>query len=162
VLFGLAYSDTDPDDGGYNVAIDVLIAKLIDGPGAAGDGSIGPGDVIITYQYPMDFGPSAFGQFTVTEHIVTDVNVGMLAVCNVDTAAGIFVWGGGAGDLDLYQEYDSTLTPRVRVMDGRMVDSDMIAISISSPSQPSDAVATMIRWDSDDASFIDVEADCSG
>jgi len=35
MIFAVAYSDVDPLDGGYNPASDILIAKLVDGPGAS-------------------------------------------------------------------------------------------------------------------------------
>jgi hypothetical protein len=76
-VFAVAYTDMDTGDGSYNPAVDVLISKLVDGPGAAYDGQIGPGDLIVTDQYPLgfDFGIDGFGSYTIKQATVTSVDL---------------------------------------------------------------------------------------
>lgn len=62
-VFARAFSITE--DGG-----EVLIAALVDGNG---DGAPGPGDRVVTDQYPRSFDADDFGQFRVTEHEVAEV-----------------------------------------------------------------------------------------
>lgn len=162
LIFAVAYSDMDPNDGGYNPDVDVLIAKLIDGPDEASDGLPGVGDLIITGQYPEDFVPSEFGAFTVGEHTVTNFGMGLDYLCRVESGDGTFVWSSGQGGFDQYQEWSSgeALT---RFYDDRSTataEQDEISVNSTSPSEPASDVATLSGSDLSDQMFIDVEADC--
>ena len=162
VIFAVAYSDVDPSDGAYNPGLDVLIAKLIDGPDEASDGLPGVGDLIITGHYPEDFAMSGYGAFGVGEHAVTGIGMGLDYFCWVESGAGTFVWSSGQGDFDQYAEWSSTET-RTNLYDDRSLstlEKDEILIAPSSPSSPSSNVA-LGGSDLSDQAFIDVQADCS-
>lgn len=159
LVFAVAYSDMDRSDGGYNPAVDVLIAKLIDGPDLAGNGVPGVGDLIITHLYPMDLGPSAHGEFALTEHVVTKLNVGFSDVCNMQSDENMFVWSNSAGTTDFYHESVSG-GARTEIVDGIRDMGDWIEVSSSSPSLPMAEVALLNGSDETDQTFIDVEANC--
>lgn len=165
VVFAVAYSDLDPDSDVYNPEVDVLIAKLIDGPDAAADGAAGPGDLIVTAQYPTDFTPSQFGDFTVTEHTVTGTNALSEYSCNVDVGDAFFVWSSGQGEFDLYQEWNMG-QPGTKLHDKRgdtAFSEDQIQVNSASPSQPADDGVDLVgSTDPRNDSFIEVEADCQG
>lgn len=161
VVFAIAYSDTDAS-GDYGEAVDVLIAKLVDGPGSAGDGSLGPGDLIIAERYPLDFALTGFGSFASTEHIVTDVSVVNSYVCHVISGDGMFVWSDGQGDFDLYQEWTSG-APITRIHDRRteapILDDEIRLVPVS-PSQPADSLTLLGPADPIDHTFLEIEVDC--
>lgn len=163
VVFAVAYSDMDPSSGGYDPEVDVLIAKLIDGPDAAADGVVGPGDVVITARYPKDFGASQFGDFTVTEHTVTSTNALSEYSCNVDVGDAFFVWSSGQGDFDLYQEWFMGL-PMTRLHDKRTETSmsdDEIQVNSASPSHPTDDGIDLLGSSEPlNHPFVEVEANC--
>lgn len=161
-VFAVAYSDMDPSSEVYNPETDVLIAKLIDGPGAAADGLLGPGDVVVTARYPKDFAMSDFGSFTVTEHTVTSTNALSEYSCNVDVGDALFVWSSGQGDFDVYQEWFMG-QPITRLHDKRTevaLSNDEILINSASPSQPADGVDLPGSAEPLDHPFIEVEANC--
>lgn len=162
LVFAVAYSDVDPSDGGYNPGLDVLIAKLIDGPDTAGDGVPGPGDLIITGQYPEDFDATGFGDFTVTEHVVTELRTPTSYHCWVESTVGSFVWSSGDGDFDQYSEWTSGLPP-TDLYDDRSPNTpaeDALSISSLSPSQPTGDATAPSNPDPTDQAFVDVEANC--
>lgn len=161
LVFAVAYSDMDPSDGGYNPDLDVLIAKLIDGPDGANDGVPGPGDLIITGEYPEDFEMTEFGAFRITEHDVLSAAGGY--VCSALSATGIFVWSTGEGNFEQYQERSSSETVTNLYDDQSLAtgEVDQILISSGSPSQPSSEPVVPSAPDLSDQNFIDVEADCS-
>lgn len=160
LVFAVAYSDIHGDDGGYQPAVDVLLAKLIDGPGDAGDGLPGVGDLIITHRYPMDFGATSFGEFTITEHVVTRFNVGFSDVCNMQSGDAMFVWSNSGGTVDFYHESVSG-GAKTEIVDAMPDLGDSIQVSSSSPSEPMDDVALLGGSDPTDQTFIDVEANCA-
>lgn len=89
--YALAYVDADTSDGGeYNAGVDVLISKLVDGPGAAGDGVLGPGDIIFNDRYPRDLEASNFGEFGVKELVANYVTISVH-----DPEAPDLCWMGG-------------------------------------------------------------------
>lgn len=163
-VFAVAYSDMDPSSEVYNPETDVLIAKLIDGPDAAADGVVGPGDVVVTARYPKDFTPSEFGDFTVTEHTVTSINAMSEYSCNVDVEDAFFVWSSGQGDFDLYQEWFMGL-PMTRLHDKRTdaaMSDDEIQINSASPSQPTDDGIDLVGSSEPlNHPFVEVEANCA-
>lgn len=163
-VFAVAYSDRDPSSEVYNPETDVLIAKLVDGPDAAADGLVGPGDVVITARYPKDFALSGFGDFTVTEHTVTSTNSLSEYSCNVAVEDAWFVWSSGQGDFDLYQEWFMGL-PITRLHDKRTevaLSDDEIQINSASPSQPADdGIDLSGSAEPLDHPFVEVEANCN-
>jgi hypothetical protein len=89
-LFAVAYTDIDPDDGGYNPDVDALIAKLVDGPPY--DEIPGPGDAVITHSFPIDFDASEFAtELSITVHpvsAVTNIYSGLRAQSEYCTELG--------------------------------------------------------------------------
>lgn len=160
VVFAIAYSDLD-ENGEYNEG-DVLIAMLVDGADDAADGSIGPGDRVITAEYPKDFSMSQFGTFGTTEHIVSEVNAMTGYSCNVSNGDARFVFSSGAGDFDLYSEWSGT--DMTKIYDKRSsgaMGSDEIRADLASPSQPLDGVASVLgSSDPTNHAFIEVQANC--
>jgi hypothetical protein len=161
LVFAVAYSDVDPDDGGYNSEVDVLIAKLVDGPEEGNDGVPGAGDLIVTHMYPEDVDATGLGAFTVLEHNVTAFGFGTGYSCLVQTEAGSFSWSSGQGNFDQYSEW-SSVASFTNIYDDRTTDSveeDLIQITSSSPSLPSGDL-TVNGSDTSDQVFVDVEANC--
>ena len=161
LIFAVAYSDTYASDGAYNPASDVLIAKLVDGPDEAGDGLPGPGDRIVAHMYPKTVDATDLGAFTVTEHTVSAFSFGTGYSCLVQTEAGFFSWSSGQGNFDQYQEWSPSASV-TNLYDDRTTDSvegDLIQITSTSPSLPSDDL-TVSGSDPNDEVFVDVEADC--
>ena len=68
-ILAVAYTNVD-GVAGYDVAADVLIAKLVD---TNADGVVSVGDTVVTDQYPLDSDASRFGTFQNTSHAVTSV-----------------------------------------------------------------------------------------
>ncbi len=68
-VLAIAYVNVD-GIAGYDESADVLIAKLVD---TNADGIVSVGDTITTGQYPLDFDATAVGNFTSTNHEVTEV-----------------------------------------------------------------------------------------
>jgi hypothetical protein len=162
VVFAIAYSDNDVSDDGYNADVDMLIAKLVDGPGAAADGVPGPGDLIVSNQYPKDFAVTDFDSFIVTEHTVTEINTVRDYACNVSSGSNHFVWSSGQGDFDQYEEWTSD-GASTRLFDRRStapISDDEISANPASPSQPVGALSLAGSAAAENHPFIDVQADC--
>jgi hypothetical protein len=158
-VFAVAYTDVDPFDGeGYNAVVDVLIAKLIDGPGAAGDGSIGAGDLVITNRYPLVLdGPFTYGYFNVRTHTITSVRlVGAETIWVSDEGANFF-WRKRP-DTESYLEHFSGFAG-AGVMS---VGDGLRDVIIAQPPGPSEAETAVDVRDANlervgDDAFIDVE-----
>ena len=88
-LLAVAYSNLDGINGYDPTGTDVLIAKLVD---TSGDGLASAGDTVVTSQYPLDFGATGFGSFTVASHGVTAVSIGSSDDVVIEAGAGSFVW----------------------------------------------------------------------
>jgi hypothetical protein len=167
-VFAVAYTDVDPSDGGYNAAVDVLIAKLIDGPDDAGDGFISVGDLVITNQYPLVHdldGPFTFGDFTVTEHIVTRVNYDLAVFISVSAQEANFLEANflwvKQSEREAYQENFPSSRPGGVTSVGDLLnddglDDDVIIVEVPGPSNAQEAVDFGEVSHGDDA-FIDVE-----
>lgn len=163
-VFAIAYSDMDPSSQGYDPEVDVLIAKLIDGPDAAADGVVGPGDMVVTARYPKDFTLSDFGNFTVTEHTVTSISLASEEYsCFVAAGDAFFVFSSGDGDFDLYQEWFSSL-PMTKLHDKKteaVTSDDEILLNSASPSLPTDdGIDLPGSAEPLDHPFVEVEANC--
>jgi hypothetical protein len=154
-VFAVAYTDVDPSDGGYNAAKDVLIAKLIDGPGEAGDGYIGVGDLVITNRYPLVLaGDFTYGDFNVTTHTVTNVTVVGAEFISVLVGGANFKWFNRSDG----EGYNEDFNGSAGIGATSIVDasSDLIIAQPPGPSQASTAVsAKQVRVGDD--TFIDVE-----
>ena len=157
-VFAIAYTDVD-QDGSYDSAGDVLIAKFVDGPAPADDGLPGAGDLIVTDQYPLDVGMSAFGVFGVTEHVVTGSTFTGTR-CMAAASSGSFIWeksttlenyeeSAGSGNLSFFR--DSTANG----------GSDVLVTAAGSPSEPTTPVSVG-AFDGADGPFVEVELACSG
>lgn len=159
LVFAVAYTDMDTTDGGFDQDVDVLIAKLIDGPGAARDGILGAGDLVITDQYPKDFDASEFGSFEVTQHTVTGVESDValsLDTCWVFSGFDAFIWQ----HRNLFLEGYSEQNPASLITDGfETAADDSLRIDPESPSQPTD-VLNLSGFVFTDQAFIDVELNC--
>jgi hypothetical protein len=165
LIFAVAYTDMNTTDGGYNPDVDVLIAKLIDGPGPAHDGILGSDDLVITDQYPKDFAASEFGSFRVTQHTVTDVFLQGSEFCGVQSDFGMFVWGFLFHETyveEILSSDPEEITPVSLIRDLHEPDpdlSDSLNADPGSPSQPTDEfkLAGLVLMDQ---AFIDVELNC--
>lgn len=71
-IFAIAYSNLNGQDGYQENSADVLISKLID---FNNDGIASTGDKVITDRYPLNFEGTAFGEFTLKEHIVGNIYI---------------------------------------------------------------------------------------
>ncbi len=161
-IFAVAYTDMDTADGGYNAGVDVLIAKLVDGPGTANDGLVGAGDLVVTNQYPRDFGGSTFGDFTVTEHVITG-SINMNAeICSVYSNTGAFHWRVGTL-AEFYREYDQLdLARRTSIEDSlHHRVANRLHATADSPSHPAGPLSPTVSWVSMDEAFVDVEQNCA-
>lgn len=69
-VFAVAYSNVDGVDGYQAGGQDVWIARVID---STGDGQVSIGDTIETNQYPLNYNATAFGNFQVRSHTITNV-----------------------------------------------------------------------------------------
>jgi hypothetical protein len=68
VMFAVAYTDIEPDDGFFNPLVDVLIAKFVDGNG---NGVPDGGDRVVTNVYPTALeAPFNHMAFSITEHTI--------------------------------------------------------------------------------------------
>lgn len=161
LVHAVAYTDVNTADGAYDPDVDVLIAKLIDGPGAANDGIPGAGDLVITNQYPKGFAASSFGDFTVTEHVV-DTVFGSSQFCIADNAAARFAWSHVDPQNESYSEVPNPfdLEALTLIDDGLPTGAnDRLKIEATSPSEPVDTLE-IFAFDSTDQAFIDVELNC--
>lgn len=160
VVFAVAFSDIN-ENGEYDEG-DVLIAKLIDGVDDAADGTIGPGDRVITAEYPKDFAMSEFGTFLTNEHIVSVTNALTGYSCNVSSGDATFVFSSGNGDFDLYSEWSGTdITKVYDKRSSAAMGSDEVRADLASPSDPLDGVASVLgSSDPANHAFIEVQANC--
>jgi hypothetical protein len=162
LIFAVAYIDINTTDGGFNPDVDVLIAKLVDGPGAARDEILGAGDLVITDKYPKRFDADEVGSFKVTQHEVSSVSAQGSESCQVLSESGAFTWEHVDQFLEVYNE--SVLpffAPFSFITDGfETAAGDTIRLNAESPSQPTDE----LELDGSvftDQPFIDVELSCS-
>lgn len=153
-VFAIAYSDLN-QSGSYDSAVDVLIAKFIDG---SGDGVPGAGDLIVTDRYPLEFGLGAFGQFGVTEHIATGATWTSTR-CQVSTSAGTIAWNSSE-TVENYEER-ATMGMLSLFVDAQSSGvSDGIMATLGSPSQPMTGQTVTAPGSGDDL-FLEIEVDCS-
>ncbi len=154
-VFAVAYTDVNPSDGGYDPDVDVLIAKLIDGPGAALDGSPGIGDLIVTNRYPLGLtAPFAYGDFNVTTHTVTGISFVGAEFISVVVGGANFKWLNRSDS----EAYNEDFNGDAGVGATSIVDasSDLIIAQPPGPSQAQTLVNGFLVRAGDDA-FIDVE-----
>ncbi len=143
VLFAVAYTDIDPDDGDYDPAVDVLIAKFVDGNG---NGVPDEGDTVVTNVYPTDFtAPFNHVPFTVTEHTIHRATYNPVANewrLFMDAGDSDFFVFQHQADLEWYREVRGTSagdwTTLLDWIDGPI---DQINMSSQSRSGPDDFVA---------------------
>jgi hypothetical protein len=165
-IFAVAYTDTNTADGGYNPAVDVLIAKWVDDNGS---GVADAGDKIITNQYPEDFGFSSFGTFGVTEHTVASVgasNGATECVANLPPSATgedqLVSFSADAID-ERYGEWGdvTNIASFTTFVDGfpGSIGGDVIGVVPASPSQAPGPLNAQRSAGGDDA-FLDVELNC--
>lgn len=161
--FAVAYTDVVDDGAGYDPDVDVLISKLVD---ANGSGAPDAGDMVITDQYPLDVDATAFGRFTVNEHVVATVTSGSDR-CIASAANGDqFTWadffqGESYGEARLSATGASLST--TNILDALPGQSDLVAVAdtpVLSPSQP-DTIALSTRASTGDSAFFDVQFDCT-
>jgi hypothetical protein len=160
-IFAVAYGDVDTADGDYNPAVDLMIAKFVDGEGTAADGLPGVGDKLITNQYPTSFATTGFGTFNLTEHTITNVfsaTSSAMALQEGDQAWFRF-YNGEYGNHEFYHEYFVYMGPE----DSMWVDGiaseleDKIEFVTGSPSQPQTSLSTITQPQGTDDAFIDVD-----
>ena len=158
LIFAVAYTDVDANDGGFNPTVDRLIAKLVD---ANNDGVPGAGDLVMTGEYPKDFQATTFGQFTVQQHAVTTVAFQSPEFCWVETDSGVFRWNHQDQFLEGYVEAALPLhDPASNITDGFETSADdHMRLNGGSPSQPTDTFS-MLGFVSTDQAFMDVELNC--
>jgi hypothetical protein len=165
-IFAVAYTDINTADGGYNPAVDVLIAKWVDDNGS---GVADAGDKIITDQYPRDFGFSSFGTFGVTEHTVTGVLPTAGEQCGAeigDPARVISFYSSSFGDLlEHFAEGDINAENSLwQDSTGEGISGpdnmDTLDVMTASPSQPQDTFLSTRLDDFADDPFLDIELDC--
>ena len=168
MILAVAYTDMDVSDGAYNPTVDVLIAKWVDG----GDPGMGAGDRIVMGQYPKDFDFSiaGFGNFTITEHIVTSAYTlyGNECVANVRDGYGgnhsVAFYYSRVYNGDRFSETSGSR--QTYVLDYTGVgpvpgfSPDRILITPSTLSAPIDTIWTERPNDLNDDAFIDVELNC--
>lgn len=160
LVFAVAYTDTDTSDGGYNPNVDVLIAKLVDGPDAAADGAVGAGDLVITDQYPKNFDADEFGSFGVNEHTVASL-VDVFGCHILSDNGDRHSWVDTVGANEGYGEFTvpSGLGTLTAISDGFGLFPDQIIVGSQSPSSPQDAV-NLGAGDTSDQAFVDVDLNC--
>ncbi len=153
--FAIAYTDTAPDDGGYDPDVDVLIATFVDGnDNGVPDG----GDKVITNAHPTTLEPTfTFEPFTVTEHTVLDAAydaaTGQWKLSMDAASTDFFVFQHGEGK-EIYQERTSaSANTWTTLRDSGLIDQ--IATSSDSRSQPGD-LSVFDNLDGD-LQFLDVE-----
>jgi hypothetical protein len=158
LIFAVAYTDVDANDGGYNPTVDRLIAKLVD---ANIDGVPSAGDLVITGEYPMDFEATTFGQFEVQQFAVTTVLAQSPEQCGVESDTGVFLWDHQDQFLERYLEAGLPFfDPSTAITDGfETAADDHIGLNAGSPSQPTDAFS-IFGFDFTDQAFIDIELNC--
>lgn len=161
LIFAVAYTDLDPSDGPFDATQDELLAKLIDGPGEARDGVLGPGDLIVAVQYPRDFEASGFASFADPVTVVSDVEFANLYACRVNAGTEWFMFVN-SGVWERYAEVGDTGVAVVDDGQGNGTYDQIFADpNTPSPSEPSEAVR-MVRGPSDtDEAYMDVDVRCT-
>ena len=154
-LLAVAYVDNNTADGGYNDAVDTLIAKLVD---TDANGTLDNGDRIITNQYPLDFVPGGLGTFgtTRTDLVAITIDTATSTWITVHTGTKSFSFFQLAGNLEGYEETEggsfSTL-----FLDGFGIGMDRVQAVAESPSVPGTVVANITQDVPADEGFVDVE-----
>jgi len=158
-IFAVAYTDINESDGGYNPAVDVLIAKLVDGPVASPDGVIGVGDIVVTDRYPKAYDGSLFGVFLVNTHTVTSVIPPTSVELFVFAGDDLFRWNDGPPFDQYVEDVDDDTTFFVDVHFDPGAGSEQLIADPGSPSSPDETSIFIFNrpgQETDDA-FIDVE-----
>ena len=159
-IFAVAYTDIVDDGGAYDPAVDVLIAKLVDGPVASPDGVIGVGDIVVTDRYPKAYDGSLFGNFLVNTHTVTGVITPTSVELFVFAGVNLFRWNDGP----LFDQYvedfdDFNTTFFVDVLFDAGAGSEQLIADPGSPSSPDEMSIFIFNrpHQATDDAFIDVE-----
>lgn len=163
MIFAVAYVDSDPNDGGYTDG-DILIAKLVDGPGAANDGLAGPGDVVVTGAYPDSFAATTTIAFRDTSHTVDSVLDANPLTCVVANTEGHQIGWGSSTAAEGYSEIDFDQLAIAAFQDAFVQDQivqDVLFVTLQAPSDPPTAVGLLSASDPSDQAFIDVEVNCA-
>ena len=156
-LFAVAYTDMVDDGGAYDPAVDVLIAKLVDGNG---DGVPGAGDLVVTDRYPINLSGTQFANFGVTQTTVDAayaIQTGCFAEVNPNV---LFRWdetpigegyteAPGGGGWSAWSDRFTELEP-----------GDQLNVWTGSPSSPTVGAGGVILRPGDDV-FVDVEEYCT-
>jgi hypothetical protein len=153
-VFAVAWTDKNANHT-YELATDVLIARLIDGNG---NDTLDSGDVIETGAYPLDFGASAFGSFTVTSHVVDSVSVVGGQTTVYDAAGHPFRWQTPAiWGAEQYVEAVAGLGAGAELDDSALGAQDAILMKSFAPSVPAIEVGPILSSaSSTNDAFIDV------
>ena len=142
-VLAIAYTNVT-DDGDYDEADDVLIAKLVD---TNEDGVPGAGDTIVTNQYPLSFDRvPQFGDFQITTHAVHHVEMdgpdgpGVYAYLS-DSWSHWIAWRSESDVGESWTEIDPTPAPlfkQTTLTDDHLLfaDQDVIDVDSRSPSRP--------------------------
>ena len=163
-MLAVVYTDIDGVDG-YDESVDVLISKLLD---TNDDGVPSVGDTVVNNQYPLDFGPTQYGNLqvatqNVTAIVFTDPGAVIVAVDWDGTGlAKVAIWDArpefsyeAYGQID----YDLSGEPQMLVHDDHggssYADVDGIEVGLDAPNAPDTAV-NMSQDDPADRSFLDV------
>jgi len=138
-ILAVAYSDLNGEDGYQEGSSDVLISKLID---FNNDGVVSVGDKVITHQYPTNFIPDSFDDFTVTEHVIN----GVIGFANHFVAVSIdeiniFHWYHTADIQESYIEFIQFTGINSSIIDTLGNEyNDGILIESNSPSAPNQSI----------------------
>ncbi|MGE0133509.1 MAG: hypothetical protein AB7L91_04400 [Dehalococcoidia bacterium] len=153
-LVAVAYTDVDPDDGLYNPAADVLIAKLVD---VDYSGTVTAGDKIVTNRYPLDFDfqTAGFGAFQVTEYVL--VNPDVVAGNDVDVYDNATDFGFQFLTRDLFEAYNEYSNDGDTSVSDGYTASQFILAEADSPSQPSPPVSLVLGAAGGDDQFVDID-----
>lgn len=154
-VFAIAYSNLNGEDGFQEGSADVLISKLVD---FNNDGVVSAGDKVITHQYPNNFIPDSFADFTVKEHVI-DVVLGFsnhLVVVSTDEI-NIFQWYHDTGFQESYIEFIQSTPAISQIIDSLGIEyNDGILVGSNSPSAPSQSIYST-QPANYDHTFIDVD-----
>ena len=152
-MLAVAYTNVDGIDG-YDLAADVLIAKVVD---TNGDGSPSVGDTVVTDRYPADMSANSFGTFTMNTHVVDSVTIFETQVF-VSSGKHQFNWRDSVS-FDYFYEIIAQSSGGTQIFDyiGGEDTADRLAAESPSPSAPDTAVPyTTLNRRTDDP-FIDVD-----
>jgi hypothetical protein len=151
-IFALAFSNLD-GVAGYDPANDVLIAELVDN----GDGVLGAGDTVVTGRYPLNFGATAFGTFTVTSHTVANVSTATPTQVTVTDSSNRQYSFEDSDAAHRYLEATSgTPTSEVSIFDSLEL-RDLLHVQVGAPSHPVTSIdPRILGGDATDGLFVDV------